>query len=161
MLQIPRSTNDCDVVFEENTYKHYYYPPSDDEDLTPYQQTGHKRTNNESIDEFFAESSRKKAKAKRSSTVGRPNKDSISYVSTNTDDGATATHMIKIDVYELKKLENVDQADHWKHADIRVKYFTKSCNDNIHKKTRQIIYEVTKTISNSPECRKYTIINKP
>lgn len=154
LLQIARSIiNEDDVVFQENTYKHYYYPQSDDDELPSLQKK-------ESIEEFF-EPPKKKQRTMRSSTVGRCfGRDSTSYVSTNTDDGASATHLIKIEVYDLKKIENIDQSDHWKHADVRVKYYTKSTNDDHHKKTHQLIYNITKGISNSPNCRKYSYNNK-
>ncbi|CAG4963321.1 unnamed protein product [Parnassius apollo] len=55
----------------------------------PHIKNSYKRSN-ESIDEFFMEPAKKKIKTKRSSTVGRPNKNS--YVSTDRDNGTVAKH---------------------------------------------------------------------
>lgn len=166
-----------EVDFEENTYKQYYFPLSDDEDqqlpsnaakrtstedeesIDDQKQSpsyGTKRTADNSIDEFFVES--KKKKFMRSSTVGRTCNNTMSYISTNVDDGLNASHLIKIEVFDEKKLANVPKADHWKHADVRIKYYAKP-TDALHKKTRGLIYQLTRDISNSTECKKFSFKN--
>lgn len=137
---------------EENTFKQYYYPLSDEE-LSQY------KKNEESIDDFFEEP--KKKKTKHSSTVGRSGKDCISYISTNKDDGSSATHLIKIDIYDMRKLENIPTSEHWKHADVRLKYYTKPHNDKYHKAIRGLIYSITKEVSTTPECKKYSFKHNP
>jgi hypothetical protein len=150
--------NDINVDVEENTFKHYYFPPSDDDtSLSPRYST--KRPNNDSLDEFFEEPKKKRVKL-NSSSVGRSTKDGgMSYISTNVDDGATATHLIKIEVYDMKKLATIDPEEHWKHADVRLKYYVNKQN-NHHRQTRGLIYNITKEISNSSDCKKYTFKHK-
>ncbi|KAI5651496.1 hypothetical protein NE865_00740 [Phthorimaea operculella] len=105
---------------EENTYKQYYFPTSDDED-SPYPL---KRQNTETLDEFFNDVQvPKKKKNIRATTVGRATKEGMTYISSNEDDGAKATHLIKIEVIDLKKVANISTADYWKHVDVRVKYY--------------------------------------
>lgn len=91
--------------------------------------------------------------------MGRATNDGMSYISTNTDDGSTATHLIKIEIYDLKKLANVPPSDHWKHAEVRVKYYNQA-KTNHHQRTRQLIYNITKEISSSSDCKKYTFKHK-
>lgn len=146
------------VDYEENTYKQYYFPTSDDEDTSPYP-IKRDRPNNESLDEFFEEPPKKKKPKIQSSTVGRATKDGMAYISTNEDDGSTATHLIKIEIYEMKKLTNVPQSDHWKHADVRVKYYVNNKSKH-HQRTRQLIYNISKDITKVPDCKKYTFKNK-
>ncbi|GBP22440.1 NPC intracellular cholesterol transporter 1 [Eumeta japonica] len=106
-------------VNNENTFKAYYYSAlSDEEDTMDPNKIGtHKRTS-KSINEFF-ESTHKKGKAKTSSTVGQAVNGGISYLSTNGDDFITASHLIKIEVYELQKLKKIPPTELWKHADIQ------------------------------------------
>lgn len=145
------------VDFEENTYKQYYFPLSDvdDDDNSPPSYSN-KRTADESLDEFFAVPKKKKEKV-CSSTVARSTADGMSYISTNSDDATTATHLIKIDIYDMKKIVNIDPAEHWQNADVRVKYYFNKGNNNYHQRTRGLIYNITKEISNSADCKKYTI----
>ncbi|XP_045780936.1 uncharacterized protein LOC123878003 [Maniola jurtina] len=97
---------------ENNTYKQYYFPANLVEEETQNLLIDHEmpskkmKRKSENIDIFFESSP--KNKNKTSSTVARANKDgSISYISTNSNDGATATHLIKLEVYDLKKLAKI------------------------------------------------------
>ncbi|CAG9094568.1 unnamed protein product [Plutella xylostella] len=145
-----KNVEDSDV--EENTYKHYYFPLSDDEGS--YQPHA-KRI--ETIDEFFEEPKNKKRKC--SSTVGRSTKNGMVYISSNSDDGTGAAHLIKIEVYNLKKLANIEQNQHWKHAEVRVKYYAKP-GDKHNDRTREIIHAITKQIATKEDCEKYFYKNK-
>lgn len=151
-----KNLNAIDV--EENTYKQYYYPLSEDDDITTPMQYATKRPATDSIDKFF-EGSKKKKVIKRSSIVGRAIKDGIAYLSTNADDGGTATYLIKMEIYDLKKLVNIDPQQHWKHADVRVKYYCDKTNAH-HDHTQSLIYEITKEISESSNCKKFCMNNQ-
>lgn len=147
------------IDLEENTYKQYYFPLSDDENNdSPYGSTVVKRPQEttESLDEFFEPEPKKKKPKVRSSTVGRATKDGMSYIATNEDDGLNATHLIKIEITDLKKVKNVDPTEHWKHADVRVKYFINKKQQPNQQRVRRIIYDITKEISASSDCKKYT-----
>lgn len=138
-LQGTPSYSPVEEVEEHNTFKQFYYNTvSDEEDTTncvPYYLAKKSickrpRSSLSNIDEFFPEEPPKKKKAKNSSNVGRMNKEGgTSYISTNTDDGVNATHLIKIDVFDVKKLCKIPPVQHWKHADVRVKYYCKELNN--------------------------------
>ncbi|GBP28285.1 hypothetical protein EVAR_11744_1 [Eumeta japonica] len=145
----------------ENTFKAYYYSAlSDEEDTMDLNKIGtHKRTS-KNINEFF-ESTHKKRKVKTSSTVGQAVNGGISYLSTNEDDFITASHLIKIEVYELQKLKKIPATEHWKHADVRVKYYTRNGeNDSHFINTKDVIYNITKEIAEKSECKKYFFSNE-
>lgn len=149
---IGNTVENCD---EENTYKQYYFPSSDDDD-SPYPLN--KRQNTESLDEFFDEVQAPKKKKKiRATTVGRATKEGMTYISSNEDDGARATHLIKIEIIDLKKVANISTTDYWKHADVRVKYYVQPKQASTHhQQVRQLIYKMTKELSQSPKSNKYT-----
>lgn len=144
------STNDS---LDEYTLKNYYYPS--DEAVNIKTKRGFKRTGND-IETFFEKTNKKKTKSV-SSCIGRRNGAGISYISTNQDDGSKATHLIKIEVFQMKKLKDVLPADYWKHCDLRVKYYAQSENDKNYNNTSDIIYSITKQIAEQPECKKFFI----
>lgn len=55
---------------------------------------------------------------------------SVAYISTNTDESLFSTHLLKIEVYELKTLAKIPSAQHWKNAKIRIKYYVDETNKN-------------------------------
>lgn len=144
-----------------NTFKSYYFPVSSDEEandrLTIIQpETKHlKRAgSNNSINKFFDEAKPKKPRNSQSSTVGRAQKGGMSYISTNINNAASATHLIKLEVYELKKLAKLPASKHWKQADIRAKFYTKT-SDRIYERSKQLIYDIVKDVAESEDCKKY------
>lgn len=144
--------------------KNYFYNALSDEEeedtmhLSKIQPTRKRQT--KSIDEFFEEIQNKKKKAKVSSTVGQAVNGGVAYVSTNEDDLANASHLVKIEVYEQKKLKKIPPTDHWKHANVRVKYYVKNCeNDSKYHTIKDIIYNITKEIVDHAECKKYFFSN--
>lgn len=149
------------IDYNENTFKQYYLQTSDDEDIAgnsaTYPTKG-RMSPTPSLDEFFEEC-KKKAVNKCSSTVGRATRDGMAYVSSNEDDGANATHLIKLEILDLKKLKTIAKEDHWKHPDVRVKLYVnnKSSKSSIHhQKTRKLIYSITKEISSAKNSKKYS-----
>lgn len=148
--------------FPENTFKNFYYEdnvdePSDQEEGTlafKVKKAIAKRPH--SIDEFF-EKPKKKKLTKKSSSVGRSTSGGISYITSNKDDSADASHLIKIEVYDVNKIKNVAQTEQWKHADVRVKLFTESEADRNLQSVRDIIYNITKQLATQEECKKFFI----
>lgn len=101
-----------------------------------------------------------KKKKLLSSTVARAARDGVSYISTNSDDGDQATHLIKIEMYDMKKLCKIPTNDHWKHATTRIKYYVKNNNkDSIYDNTNALVYNITKTIAESEKVKKYFFNN--
>lgn len=116
-----------------------------------------RQRSNESLDSIFAVSNKSNNK-KLSSTVSRAQKDGgTAYISMNADDGAT--HLLKIEVYDLKKLTNVQSNQHWKHSNMRIKYY---CNekDKSYNDVNNIIYNISKQISKAENCKRYFFNNK-
>lgn len=147
-------------INEENTYKQYYYGSDDDIEVLSINGAKRKRnhTSTESLDDLFEIPQIKKKKL--SSTVSRAHgEEGVVYLSTNADDGINSSHLIKIEIYDLKKLSKIPQQQHWKYADVRVKYYADSVNMNVVN-TKKIIYNITKEISNTNNCKKYVFNNK-
>lgn len=144
-----------------NTFKSYYYPSDVEDDSfihkNEHSNNSRKRTNSNEIDVFFEEANKKKRKT--SSTVARAYNDGVSYISTNQDDLNHASHLIKIEVYNLKKLAKIPTNHHWKHADVRLKYYTKANENQNFERTKNAIFHITKEISEANECKKYFIKN--
>lgn len=111
------------------------------------------------LDSFFNFSKNKKKKLSQCSSVSRsePN-GSVAYLSAPSDT-LTSTHLIKIEVYDLKEIEKIPQSQHWKHAKTRVKYYT-SQNNDIYDKISKTIYNITKEISVKESCKKLIFNNK-
>lgn len=151
MLQI---TPDYDY-----TLKNYYYPDkSDDEDqnLAMKVKQNITKRSNKSIDAFF-EKAKKKKTVSYSSSVGQSNGEGTSYISTNCDDGSSASHLVKIEVYEMNRLKQVSPIDYWKHADVRVKYYVATEEDKHYQTARDLIYNVTKQVASKPGCTKFFV----
>ncbi len=91
--------------------------------------------------------------------MARAVKDGVSYISTNSDDGDQATHLIKIEMYDMKKLSKIPTSDHWKHATTRIKYYVKDYKDSIYDNTNGLVYNITKTIAESEKVKKYFFNN--
>ncbi|XP_061713067.1 uncharacterized protein LOC133521950 [Cydia pomonella] len=150
---------------QDYTFKQYYYPVSDAEDsltCVPDEPVKRKLNTHSNIDAFF-DQPKIKRKKNVSSTVGKGCKGGgISYISTNKDDGTNSTHLIKIEIFDMKKLSKVsDTTKHWMFADVRAKYFVMENETNKHlQQAKDLIYGITKEISESNECKKYHFNSK-
>lgn len=143
------------VIDEENTYKGYYYPVMDEESRQPRR----KRSSCTDSEELF-EPSVKKIKNKICSTVGRANKEGgVSYISTNVDDDREVSHLIKVEIFDLKKLAKIPPSLHWKHANWRVKYYSKRLQSKHLEQAKELIQSIAKEISSSQDCCKYSYNN--
>lgn len=153
--------------FTENTFKNYYYPDdnkdeSSDEEgtlgLKVKQAIAKKRSGN-NIDSFFERPKKQSKVVKRSSNVSKSSPDGVANLSSGQDDGAYASHLIKIEIYDMHKIKNVPPMEHWKHADFRLKYF--ALEDDLElQNTRNIIYNITKQLASKDSSVKYFIDNK-
>ncbi|XP_045501164.1 uncharacterized protein LOC123698548 [Colias croceus] len=151
--------------FDENTYKLCYYSPlspqneeeSDDIIVNNTDDGGKRKL--QSIDQFFEVAPKIKRKKLLSSTVARAARDGVSYISTNSDDGDQAMHLIKIEMYDMKKLSKIPTSDHWKHATTRIKYYVKKNKDSIYDNTNALVYNITKTIAEIEKVKKYFFNN--
>ncbi|KAJ2949727.1 hypothetical protein O0L34_g15659 [Tuta absoluta] len=148
-----------------NTFKNYYFAASSDDEtenaftIVESDQKSPKRAGSDNgIDQFFDTPKIKKQKKVQSSTVGMARNGGVSYISSNTNDAANATHLVKVEVYDLKKLAKVSSNNHWKHADVRAKYYTK-VTDNVYDRSKELIYDITKNVSQSQDCKKYFFDN--
>lgn len=146
---------------EEYTFKNYYFPPTSpslDDDETKESRKRQLVIDEPSIEAFFEGNKKiKKQKKFMSSHVARVDKNgSVSYLSSGADDGTSATHLIKMEIYDLKKLANIPTNEHWKNADVRVKYYAKSAKNQHFQKTKALIFNVTEEIFGSKDCKKYT-----
>lgn len=116
-----------------------------------------KRFNNDdgndeyNIDNFFDQSKKKK---KLSSSVSRSTDGGTNYLTTNKEDAADATHLVKIEIYDLMKITKVCVDEQWKYADVRAKFY---CNnsENILKDTKKLVYQITKDVSTTNGSKKY------
>lgn len=148
------------LLDKDYTLKNYYIAdsPSDDEtrDCVPLKitQNATKRTND--IEVFF-EKPKKKKSAKQSSCVGQSNNGGVAYIATGEDDASNASHLVKIEVYEMSKIRDVPPTDYWKHTDVRVKYYAKSEDDKHYQTTRDLIYNITKQLSAKRGCAKFFV----
>lgn len=156
------------IVDEERhgvTAEPYYNPQiplthySDSEDsmslLQPIKKRKQAKTSekNKSIDAFFNRKSPPRViKTAVCSSVGKPRDNGISYIS--LPEQTNATHLIKIELYDLKKLQNLSSDEHWKHAEVRIKYATND-NDEIKQTCEDIIYDITKNVSENSKCKTY------
>lgn len=150
--------------YASNLNKNYYCSTlSDDEEETsptpavPLSliNNGNRKRGNKCIDGFFENVNNKKKKATiQSSTVGRAVSGGTSYISTSKNDGAKSSHLIKIEVYDLKRLEKISPLEYWKHASVRIKYYAE--RDSKHfDSASTLIYDITKEIASSKDCKKY------
>lgn len=155
--------------FEENTFKNTFYQEvlSEEEgDLmitsTPKNQSlipSRKRTK-KNIDSFFDKCPSEKKRIKvQSSSVSRSVNGGTSYISTGLDDAPNASHLIKIEIFDLKKLKKIPQVDHWKHANLRIKLYSTGEEEVLHQGVSDAVYNITKTIASKPECKKYFFTN--
>lgn len=146
----------------EYTLKDYYYPSNvvltDGEeancDSVPLKTKKKLKRANNSIEAFF-EKPKKKNVITHSSSVGQRMVGGTSYISTNRDEASSATHLIKIQVYDLKKVKDIAPDDLWKSAELRLKYYTQTEQDNHYVNTRDLIYNITKQIATTDDCKKY------
>uniref|UniRef100_A0A2A4IZU0 Uncharacterized protein n=1 Tax=Heliothis virescens TaxID=7102 RepID=A0A2A4IZU0_HELVI len=94
----------------ENTYKQYYYSPlsphheEESDDIVINNTCDGGKRKSQAIDHFFEVEPKIKKNKLLSSTVARTARDGVSYISTNSNDGDQATHLIKIEMYDMKKL---------------------------------------------------------
>lgn len=150
--------NNVFILLQENTYKHYYYPDEasdDDSDLAlKVKKAISKRPN--SIHSFF-EKRKKRKTVQKSSTVSQATADGVGFIKTNEDDETFASHLIKIEVYEMSKIKNIPSTDQWKKAEVRVKYYASCDEDKNLQSARDVIYNITKQIANRKDCVNYFI----
>lgn len=150
--------------FTENTFKNYYYPENQDDStdeegtvgLKVKEALAKKRPAN-NIDSFF-ERPKKKTRAKvNSSNVSKTSTDGVAYLSSGKDDAGYASHLIKIEVFDMEKIRDMAPADHWKHCDIRLKYYSYGDNDPHVQSVRDVIFNVTKQLAAQENNVKYFI----
>lgn len=154
------------LQLSDNTFKNFYYPEpehpdseSDEEGTLAFkvkQAIAKKRPSN-SIDAFFEKPPKKVKPVKRSSNVSQGTHAGVSYLSSGKDDGAYASHLIKIEIYDLEKVRNIAPENHWKHADIRLKSYVTTDQDPHLETVRDVIYSMTKDIAEKDTCVKYFI----
>lgn len=141
--------------------KHYYYGHLNDDEVQldpkPLKIQTQKRANN--IDVFF-DKPRKKQATEYSSTVAHSANGGTNYISSRVEDVSKSTHLIKIDVYDMKKLRGVPNDQHWKFADTRIKYYTQTEDDDHYSNTKELIYKITKHIAAKNDCKKFFIDTK-
>lgn len=144
---------------EDNTFKQFYYACSDDEtqelriekDQLP-QNMLKRKSSSDSLDTLFEVSKTKKKKI--SSTVSHAHREGGNvFISTNEDDGPRSKFMIKIEVFNMQKLNKIPSNEHWKHASYRLKYFANETNQN-YESIKKIIFNVTKEIVAVPTSKK-------
>lgn len=149
-----------------NTFKNYYFDAYSNEEFdnkltiveSELSKPLKRANSNTNINKFFDDSKTKKQKKALASSVGQAREGGMSYVSTNVN--ATATHLIKLEVYDLKKLAKVPENKQWKHADVRIKFYTKTSN-RIYEHSKQLIYNITKEVAESQDCKKYFFNDEP
>lgn len=113
------------------------------------------------IEKFFEVAPKKKKTKKTSSTVSRACNDGVAYISTNADDYTSASHLVKIEIYDLKKLKSLQPSEHWKHADVRLKYYTNEDVQNQNfQKAKELVYNITNEVAGQQESKKYFFSNK-
>lgn len=81
----------------------------------------------------------------------------VSTVTHNTENGTT--HLIKIQIFDMKKLVNLNSVEHWKYVDVQVNYYVKPESNKHHQKTRGLVNSNTRELSKSPNCKTYNIKN--
>lgn len=138
----------------EKCFKPYnYYKSLSEDDETSISTIKHKRT----LDDLFVqESEPKRKKVILPSTVARSIKEgTINYISSNKNDGEESDLMIKIEVYNLKKIKEIPTSQQWKNADIRIKYYTKN-NSDTNNQIKSIVYNITKEISETDSVKHYS-----
>ncbi|KAI5633714.1 hypothetical protein NE865_01681 [Phthorimaea operculella] len=150
------------------TLKHYYYPIDVSDEETSANKIAPKRKNKDkdsastnSIDSFFENPKKKKKQSTFSSSVGQTTNDGMAYITTNEDDSSHATHFIKIEIYDIAKIpKDTPPTEHWKYANVRVKYCVHSEDDKNYQQTREIIYNITKQIATKSDCKKFFVDHK-
>lgn len=168
--------NSCDYIkltisiyilfqFSENTFKHYYYPEnidaSSDEEgtvgLKIKQAIAKKRPAN-NIDAFFERPKKKSKGFKKSSSVSQSSTDGVAFIASGRDDAAYASKLIKIEVYDLDKIKNIPPPDHWKHCDVRLKYYSSNSEeDSTVQSVQDVIFNITKQLASNENSVKYFI----
>lgn len=146
----------------ENTIKNFYFPDhasSDDDEGTlafkVKKAISRKRTAN-SIDAFFEKPS-KKPKLRKCSNVAQSAEDGVAYLSSGKEDAAYASHLIKIEIYEMEKIKFIAPTEQWKHAAVRLKYYSVSEEDENLQSARDVIYNITKQLASKDTSVKYFI----
>lgn len=80
------------------------------------------------------------------------------FVSTNEDDELNSSHLIKIEVYDLKKISKIPTNEHWKNTETRIKLYTSKTNKNFEP-IQRLIFDLTKEICTTENCKKYNFNN--
>lgn len=116
-----------------------------------------KREETENLDELF-DFSKNKKKKKQSSSVSKSSNGGVAFITTNKDDASNASHLIKIEIYDLSEIAKLPASDHWKNTKMRIKYYTTEKN-KIFDEINKAIYNITKEIS-SEDSSKKMLFNK-
>lgn len=143
-----KSTSD-----EENAQLSPYFYGQDI--LSGYDEINKRKNNNDEydgIDKYFNQS--KKLKKTNTSSIMRPTKEGFSYL---TNESSNGTHIIKIEVIKMENIEGVLPNEQWKHADIRTKYIIEDANDNILLDIKNVLFKMTKNLSEQPQSKKFII----
>lgn len=103
------------------------------------------------IDDLFEAISKPTTRRrKQSSTLERRTKEGKKhYISTKADDGSSATHLIKIEIYDLKKLSQVPVSQRWKYATVKAKYYSKGVRNKHLKLAKKMLVNMADEISKS------------
>lgn len=147
---------------EGNTYKDFYYATLNDEDTQELEivseEPTKRRKSNDSLDLLFDMPTTKKRKI-LSSTVSRGQRGGGNlFLTTNGDEGARSTHLIKIEVFDMRKISKIPPNEHWKHSEYKIKYYTNDSNKN-YQSTKKNIYNMAQEISAVKTCKKYNFNN--
>lgn len=62
-------------------------------------------------------------------------------------------------MYDIDKIKNIPPAEQWKQAEVRVKYYAHSEEDEHVQKTRDVIYNITKQLASKSDCVNFVLDN--
>lgn len=74
--------------------------------------------------------------------------------------GTNVSKLIKIELYDLNCIKNCNPQEQWKHADLRIKHYFNPKKEKIEEAINDVIYDITKTIAEDDDCKKYFFGNK-
>lgn len=84
--------------------------------------------------------------------------DTLSVITCPPLSAQNPTHIIKIEIYELDKIEKIPLAEQWKFAERRIKYITDT-HDIMLDEAKSLTFQLTKNIKKHPQ-KKYYKLNK-
>ncbi|KOB61934.1 Beta-xylanase, partial [Operophtera brumata] len=116
----------------------YYYAALNDEDtqeleIVTEEPKLKRRKSNDSLDLLFGATTRKLL----SSTVSQGLRADGNAFLINADKGTRSTHLVRIEVYNLLKINKIPPKEYWKHADFKIKFYANAQDDaKLYKKLR-------------------------